>query len=479
MKTYQEDAQVQKNRWWILVAVAMFTFMSTLDASIVNIALPTISKDLAVPMNQAEWVVSVYLMIVCSCLLLFGKVGDSRGKIKVFRVGTLIFVTGSFLCGFNQSLGFLLFARMIQGIGASMTMATNTGIVTEVFPIHERGRALGAIGAFVSLGSIAGPGLGGVILAQFTWSYIFGINVPIGILTMVIAEKFLPKDITMSGHSIDKGGFVYFATTVISFFGGIFLGQEQGFLHPVPLVLFAVALLAFLRFLRVETKVRYPLISFQIFQNRMFSLSLFTALLIFSSNFFVNVVIPFYLQNARGLSPSYAGLLMMVFPFTMVLGAPISGYLTDRLGPEILVLWGLGILALSQLLYVFLAIDSPLWFYVVGTAAGGIGNALFQSPNNTMVMSAVTKENFGVAGSLNSFARNFGMVIGIALSTTILYQAMSAKLGKKVTTYIANRPDVFLFGMKITFFGSFLLCLVAFVLTLWRIKKARSRTVKA
>ncbi|MEO1781251.1 drug resistance MFS transporter [Enterococcus diestrammenae] len=191
------------------------------------------------------------------------------------------------------------------------------------------------------------------------------------------------------------------------------------------------------------------------------------------------MVIPFYLQNARGLSPSYAGLLMMVFPFTMVLGAPISGYLTDRLGPEILVLWGLGILALSQLLYVFLAIDSPLWFYVVGTAAGGIGNALFQSPNNTMVMSAVTKENFGVAGSLNSFARNFGMVIGIALSTTILYQAMSAKLGKKVTTYIANRPDVFLFGMKITFFGSFLLCLVAFVLTLWRIKKARSRTVKA
>lgn len=479
MKTYQEDAQVQKNRWWILVAVAMFTFMSTLDASIVNIALPTISKDLAVPMNQAEWVVSVYLMIVCSCLLLFGKVGDSRGKIKVFRVGTLIFVTGSFLCGFNQSLGFLLFARMIQSIGASMTMATNTGIVTEVFPIHERGRALGAIGAFVSLGSIAGPGLGGVILAQFTWSYIFWINVPIGILTMVIAEKFLPKDITMSGHSIDKGGFVYFATTVISFFGGIFLGQEQGFLHPVPLVLFAVALLAFLRFLRVETKVRYPLISFQIFQNRMFSLSLFTALLIFSSNFFVNVVIPFYLQNARGLSPSYAGLLMMVFPFTMVLGAPISGYLTDRLGPEILVLWGLGILALSQLLYMFLAIDSPLWFYVVGTAAGGIGNALFQSPNNTMVMSAVTKENFGVAGSLNSFARNFGMVIGIALSTTILYQAMSAKLGKKVTTYIANRPDVFLFGMKITFFGSFLLCLVAFVLTLWRIKKARSRTVKA
>ena len=174
MYSYQEDAKVQKNRWWILIAISMFTFMSTLDGSIVNIALPTISDDMGIPMNQAEWVVSVYLMIVCSCLLLFGKIGDSRGKIKVFRIGTLIFVLGSLLCGFNHSLGILLFARVVQAIGASMTMATNAGIITEVFPIHERGRALGAIGAFVSLGSIAGPGLGGLILSQFSWRTFFG-----------------------------------------------------------------------------------------------------------------------------------------------------------------------------------------------------------------------------------------------------------------------------------------------------------------
>ena len=128
IKSYQEDSEVQKNRWWILVSVAMFTFMSTLDSSIVNIALPTISKEMSVPMNQAEWVVSIYLMVVCACLLLFGKIGDSFGKIKVYRIGTVIFTIGSLLCGFNQSLSFLLFARVVQSIGASMTMATNSGM---------------------------------------------------------------------------------------------------------------------------------------------------------------------------------------------------------------------------------------------------------------------------------------------------------------------------------------------------------------
>lgn len=471
MHTYQEDKVVQKNRWWILVAVSMFTFMSTLDGSIVNIALPTISKDMQVPMNQSEWIVSIYLMMVCACLLLFGKIGDSWGKIKIYRIGTLIFVIGSLLCGFNHSLAFLLFARVIQALGAAMTMATNTGIITEVFPMNERGRALGMIGAFVSLGSIAGPGLGGLILAHFSWAYIFWINVPVGIITMVISEKFLPKDITLSGQKIDMGGFAAIAATIMTFFGGVFLGQEHGFLTLIPLVLFALAIISFIVFLYVEKKVKLPLITFSIFKNKVFTMSLITALLIFSSNFFVNVVIPFYLQSARGLSPSYAGLLMMVFPFLMVIGSPLSGYLTDKIGPEILVLIGLGMLSVTQLMYMFMHADSPLWYYVIATAIMGLGNSLFQSPNNTMVMSSVTKENLGVAGSLNSFARNLGMVIGISMATTVLYNAMSSKMGERVTTYIANRPDVFIYGMKITFLGSFLLCLVALLLTLYRVKK--------
>lgn len=475
MKSYQDNPEVQKNRWWILVSVAMFTFMSTLDSSIVNIALPTISKDLAVPMNKAEWVVSIYLMIVCACLLLFGKVGDSFGKIRVYRIGTVIFTLGSLLCGFNHSLAMLLFGRVVQGIGASMTMATNTGITTEVFPMNERGRALGAVGAFVSLGAIAGPGIGGLILAHFSWSYIFWINVPIGILTILIGEKFLPKDITMSKKKIDWLGFVTFAVTIMSFFGAIFIGQEVGYIHTVPLVLLVIAIVFFVVFIQVEKRKENPLLVFDILKNKMFTMSLLTALLIFSANFFVNVVVPFYLQNARGLTASYAGLLMMVFPFLMVIGSPLSGYLTDKIGPQRLVLLGLTLLSIAQLLYVFMNQTSPIWYYVLATAIMGFGNALFQSPNNTIVMSSVEKDNLGVAGSMNSFARNLGMVIGIALATTILYSGMTVAYGQRVTTYIEGRPDIFIFGMRVTFIVSLILCIIGFILSLVRFRKRAAK----
>ena len=212
----------------------------------------------------------------------------------------LIFTIGSLLCGFNHSLAFLLFARVVQAIGASMTMATNTGIITEVFPISERGRALGMSGAFVSIGSIAGPGLGGIILSHFSWPYIFWINVPVGILTMIAGEKILPKDITMSRNSIDKSGFGLFSVAILTFFVGIFIGQEQGFLTWLPLVLIFVAIIAFIAFIQVEKRVAMPLITFSIFRNKIFTLSLFTALLIFSANFFVNVVIPFICKMPVG-----------------------------------------------------------------------------------------------------------------------------------------------------------------------------------
>ncbi|MGG5357895.1 MULTISPECIES: MFS transporter [unclassified Enterococcus] len=479
MLSYQENATVQKNRWWILIAVGMFTFMSTLDSSIVNVALPTISSDLSVPMNQTEWIVSIYLMVICSCLLLFGKVGDSFGKIKTFRIGTVIFLIGSLLCGFNHSLNFLLFARVVQALGASMTMATNTGITTEIFPMSERGRALGMIGAFVSLGAITGPGIGGIILSHFSWSYIFWINIPIGLITLFIGEKFLPKDITKSGKSIDYLGFTAFSAAILSFFGGIFLGQEFGFASLLVLLLFAAAIIAFLIFIWIEKREASPLIRFDIFKNKAFSLGLLTAVLIFSSNFFVNVVIPFYLQEARGLTPSLAGMLMMVFPLMMVIGAPLSGYLTDKIGSRPLILMGLTLLSLTQMMYIFMSETTPIWYYVLATGIMGFGNALFQSPNNTVVMSSVSTNELGVAGSMNSFARNFGMVIGIALATTVLYDAMSAAYGQRVTTYIAHRPDVFIFGMRVAFFCSFLLCIAAFLLTIFRKIEQKPKTIRS
>lgn len=463
MKTINQSPS--KNRWLVLVAIGLFTFMSTLDGSIVNIALPVMSKDMHIPMNQAEWIVSIYLMTVCACLPLFGKVGDSIGKIKIFRIGTITFVLGSLLCGVFHTFELILLSRVIQAIGASMTMSTNTGIITEVFPLSERGRALGMIGAFVSLGSIMGPGLGGVILAQFSWEYIFLINVPIGVLTILLGQKVLPKDSTKSGAKIDFIGFILFATIILTLFGGIFIGQELGYTHTLPILLIIIALITMVIFYRIETKKNNPLIQFSLFKNKVFTLSLLTASMIFVTNFFTNVVIPFYLQNTRGYSASFAGILMMVVPFTMIIGSPVSGYITDKVGAKLLTFVGLILITISQLLYLTLGEQTSLIFFIFASIFVGLGNALFQAPNNTLVMSNVEKKDLGVAGSLNSLARNLGMVVGISLSTTILYAAMSQHYGQRIKTYIAGRPDVFIYGMHAVYITSFVICFIATILT--------------
>lgn len=455
-------------RWLTLVSVGLFTFMSTLDGSIVNIALPTISADLGVEMNQSEWVVSVYLMAICVFLLFFGKVGDSIGKVKVFKVGTLVFIFGSFLCGIPGNLTLLLVARVIQAIGASMTMATNNGIITEVFPMHERGRALGLIGSFVSLGAIAGPGLGGLILAKFEWSYIFWINVPVGILTLLVGWYFLPKEDIKTGAKIDFIGFILFGLFIVLFFGGIFIGQDKGFDFPLIWFMIALSIVALVVFYRYEKQHDVPLVQFKLFANQVFTMSLITATLIFVTNFFSNVVTPFYLQNVRGLSTSSAGLMMMIFPLVMIVGAPLSGYLTDKRGPHLITLIGLIMVTISQLGFLLLKGTTSLVVFVIIMVFAGAGNAMFGAPNNTIIMSSVDKTDLGVAGSMNALARNFGMVVGITISTTILYQAMSFKMGERVVGFVQGQPDVFIFGMHATFFVSFLICLTATLLTAYR-----------
>ena len=257
------------------------------------------------------------------------------------------------------------------------------------------------------------------------------------------------------------------------FFGGVFLGQEIGFNKPVIWLMVAVALVSLVMFYRYETTHDKPLVQFRLFSNQIFTVSLLTATMIFVTNFFANVVNPFYLQNVLGLEANIAGLLMMVFPLVMVVGAPLSGYLTDKKGPHLITLIGLILLTLGQVGYLILGETSPVPLFVVIMCLVGAGNAMFQAPNNTIIMSNVPKSDYGVAGSLNALARNFGMVVGISISTTILYQAMSLKLGERVVGFVEGRPDVFVYGMHITYMLSFSICLLATAITAWRFSQAK------
>ncbi|WEV70675.1 MFS transporter [Lactobacillus sp. ESL0785] len=472
--SYQADHKVQQNRWWILVAVGLFTFMSTLDGTIVNIALPVISNDLRISMSQSEWVVSLYLIVVCSFILFFGKLSDLHGKIKIFRCGAIFFIAGSLLSGFKVNLLFLLVARAVQAFGAAMTMATNNGIITEIFPQTERGKALGTIGSFVALGSIAGPGLGGVILARLSWSYIFWLNVPVGIIAAIIGAIFLPQDITFTRAPLDRRGSFAFALGMITLFGGIFLGQQLGFTAVPVLVMLIIGVISFVCFVLIERQAANPLLQFSLFKNPDFSVSLLCALLIFITNFFFNVVTPFYLENARHLATSQTGLLLMILPIVQLFTAPVAGTISDKIGPKLITFIGLVLLLISQIGYYLCNLNSPLWLFIGSIAIMGLGSGIFSSPNNSLVMSSVKQKDLGVAGSINSLSRNLGMVIGISSATTILFAAMSAKKGAHVTGYLPQQPEIFIYGMHFVFLISIIICLVTVLLSGWRLFKKQA-----
>lgn len=472
-KTYQDDQSIQKRRWSILIILNVFIFMSTLDGSIVNIALPMISKNLNLPIAQIEWAVSSYLIAICTLILFFGKLGDIIGKIKIFKIGTFIFFIGSLLCGFSSTLSMLILFRVIQAVGASMTMANSQGIVTDIFPPRERGKALGLIGTFVSLGSIAGPSLGGLLVSVLGWQYIFWVNVPIGLVAIVFGWRMLPKDLNTRKVKIDITGSLLFSIFIISLFSGLLLGQQVGYKDTRILAVFASALITFIFFFWVESHKSEPMLHLSLFKNPLFSISIICGFLVFVSNFCFNIISPFYTQNILHLTPISAGFLLMLYPITMAIVAPLSGALSDKIGSELLTFAGLLVMVIAQIGLATLHSGSSFLLVGVLVAMLGLGTGLFQSPNNSLVMSTVPKTQLGIAGSVNSLVRNLGMIVGISLATTTLFSVMSAKAGYRVTGLIPNRPDIFLEGMHVVFICSAAICLISAFLTGWRLFKSR------
>ncbi|MDR3242246.1 MAG: MFS transporter [Lactobacillaceae bacterium] len=466
-----ENAPLSTRRMWlVLVAIGMFTFMSTLDSSIINIALPVISKDLAIPMNQTTWAVSIYLIVISGLLALFGNLGDQLGKIKVFRWGTYIFTFGSLLAGINLGLYFLLFARVVQAVGAAMTMSNSFGISTTIAPVKLRARAMATIAMFVSLGAIAGPAVGGLILSILPWSYIFWINVPLGIFTIIMGAFLFPASHSSGKKvSIDWLGVILFFALISVFFVGINIGQESGFLTLIPVLSYVLSIALFLGFVKWEQTVEFPLLDLSIFKIKLFTLSISTSFLVFASGFFINMLLPFYLQNLRGVHPGEAGIYMMAYPAAMLIGAPISGTVADHFDREFVTLFALTGITLGMVGWMLIGQTTPLFVILLLGAWTGFTTSFFNSPNNAITMSNAPVNQLGVAGSLNALARNLGMISGTTAVTTALYISMSNQMGKQVVAFPTGHPQVFVNGLHFAMFFGVLLVVIAWLLTGYRV----------
>jgi EmrB/QacA subfamily drug resistance transporter len=407
-------------KWLVFSLVAAGVFMSTLDSSIVNIALPAIMDDFQVALTVIEWVPMIYLLTVSSLLLTFGRLSDIRGRRLVYCGGFIIFSSGSLLCGLAAGASTLIAARTLQGVGAAMLMACSPALVVDAFPISERGRALGVVGMVVAAGLTTGPALGGLILEHFSWRVIFYINVPIGVVVTIAALRILPPLPGAKQHEpLDWIGALLLAVCFSAFIGGLSHFHEWGAasLKMGTAAILFIASAAGLAW--VEVRSPHPIFPPSLLRIRLFVLPVIAAVILFISLFFITFLMPFYMVHPLAFSMNHVGVTMMI-PFVFLFFcAPVAGALSDRMGSRLLCTVGMALMAAALFMLSRLSSDSSTMDMAWRLALAGIGIAVFISPNSAAAMSAVPPRHRGIASGAVATARNLGMVIGVAAAGLI------------------------------------------------------------
>jgi EmrB/QacA subfamily drug resistance transporter len=418
-------------KWWVLVSVGVGTFMSALDGSVANIILPVVSQDFHASVATVEWVVTIYLLVVSGLLLSFGRLGDLRGQKSIYVWGFVVFVGGSALSGLAPNGFALIGFRALQAIGAAMLFSNSPAILTKNFPAEQRGQALGIQAMMTYLGLTVGPSLGGWLTTQFTWRAVFYINVPVGLTALLLSVRYIPQDApSVRAERFDLTGAGTFLVGLVALLLALNQGSEWGWTSPLILSLIAIAVVILAAFVAYELRVEYPMLDLSLFQKRLFSASVGSAVLIYIGLYSVVFLLPFYLVEGRGFTAEQAGLILTAQPLIMAIAAPLSGTLSDRIGSRLPCTLGMAILAVGLYLLSRLGPTSSQVDIVVVLAIIGLGIGIFGSPNNSALMGAAPRKRQGIAAGVLATARNIGMVLGVGLAgavfTTVQAQAQAS-----------------------------------------------------
>ncbi len=415
-------------KWLVLIAIGMSTFMSALDTSVVNIVLPVVNKSFNSEIATVEWVVIIYLLFVSGLLLSFGRLGDIRGHKSIFLIGFSIFIISSALCGGAPSIGALITFRGIQAIGAAMLAANSPAILTTNFPASQRGQALGLQATMTYLGLTVAPSLGGWLTDLISWRAVFYINVPVGLLAFILAWLFIPQDKDSgSREKFDIPGALLFLVGLVSLLLALNQGYSWGWSSPPIIGLFVFSVIFLTSFVYIENKSSSPVLDLKLFRNKVFSAATASSILNYIAVFSILILLPFYLLQGRGMSTSQAGLILTIQPIVMAIVAPISGSLSDRIGTRIPTVAGMIVLASGILMMSTMGPNSPIYLVAIALGIIGFGTGTFISPNNSAIMGSATRERQGIAAGILATSRSTGMVLGVGLAgaifTTILAQS--------------------------------------------------------
>jgi EmrB/QacA subfamily drug resistance transporter len=389
--------------------------LATLDISIVNVALPTLVRELKTDFATIQWVVLAYLLAQTTLMLSLGRLGDMIGKKLIYTAGFVVFIIGSFLCGLSPTVFWLIGFRVVQAVGAAMILALGIAILTEAFPPTERGKALGLGGTVISVGIVVGPTLGGTLIDFLSWPWIFFANLPVGIIGAVMAHRYVPAFRPTGRQKFDYWGGVTLFISLTALLLALTLGQQTGFNEPGIVLLFAVWLIFLVVFLLLEWRIDHPMIELGLFRNSLFSVNLITGFITFVAVAGSVILMPFYLEIVLGYDTLQVGLLLAVVPVFLGIMAPIAGILSDRFGTRPIAVIGLLSLVIGYYSMSTLDLQTTALGYILRLLPVGIGMGVFQSPNNSAVMGSVPRERLGIASGLLSLSRTLGQVVGIAI----------------------------------------------------------------
>lgn len=415
------DDVVQSNKYKLFTVGAIGTFMATLDGSILNVALPTISRDLNCPVDVVVWVVLAYSLTLIALMLVFGNWVDKKGYAFGYKFGYAFFVTGSAVCALSGSIYLLVFGRVIQAVGSAMFASIGPGMVTYIFPAEERGKGIGMMTMMVSAGFMVGPVAGGLLLDLWPWQSIFVVNIPIGLFGLVMAWRYfktLPHK--ASDRKLKLKGAISISLALVTGAFALSLISDYPLSDVRVWAVGLVSLAALAAFYKFESRAESAMIGFEIFKNRQFTTSVAAMLLIFMAFSGVMILVPFYLEQIKHFEPKQVGLYLIILPVLMFVLSPSSGRLSDKIGFRFLT--SLGVIILAGGLSLLSGVDTGTTnsYIALSLVLVGAGSAIFNTPNASALMGSVHESQRAVASGILATTRNIGISVGVATSTALL-----------------------------------------------------------
>jgi EmrB/QacA subfamily drug resistance transporter len=470
-------------KWIALSVTTIGALMASIDATIVVLALPDIMVKLHANLVEMIWVIMAYILISTVFLLTFGRIADMLGRVRMYNLGFVVFTVASLLCGLSHNAGQLIGARLFQGAGAAMMLVNSMAILTEAFPPDERGRALGINAVTWSFGAVFGPILGGIILDNADWRWIFFINVPIGIAGAAwgyrVLHELAQRRREEKFNPWDAGIFSLGLTALLL---AMTTGIESRWASWPILSLFGLAAVLLAGFFIWERRARNPVLDLVLFQSRVYNFSVLSGMMQALAMFAVNFLIVFYFQGVRGFDPLKAALLLIPMPLVNSVMAPLGGWLSDRIGARVPATVGLLLQAGALVSFLTISPTTPYAHIALGLALMGLGGGLFFPSNTSAAMNASPLHRLGIASGTLATLRQAGMVTGFALSLAVAAGSLPREVMMQLfignNIVLGSKPmQEFVIGMHSAFAVSIVLCLVAAGFSLVRGKEDRRRQV--